>query len=110
MTTNHSCGHVLENLQAGAAGRERPCSTSTLPVLSRDATDVVAIVLDQLADVLRGFRGVHSSIGNRAAEPYIVANEVGAARVLEELFDVELAHAESSVNVASVVPFLMVAH
>jgi len=49
-------------------------------------------------------------VGNCAAEPDVVLNEVDAAGILEELLDIHLPNAVTAVGIPSVVPLAMVAH
>jgi hypothetical protein len=81
-----------------------------LSFLPRGASDVLAIVLDQIADVLGGFRRIRTGVSHGAAEAHVIADVVLALRILEDVFDVDLPDAEVAVQVASVVWFTMVAH
>jgi len=79
-------------------------------VLSGCAGHVIAIVRDQLVNVLAALASVGSGIGDCATESDIVAYHVDAIRILEQILDVFLPHTEISVDVAPVVCFLMIAH
>jgi hypothetical protein len=85
----------------------------TMPILAvsaRGFVDVRPVFVDQLFDVPRGLSGIHAGVGDRAAEAHVVPKVVDPAGVLEELLDVGLADAKATVNVASVVSFLVIAH
>ena len=79
-------------------------------VLSGCAGHVVAVIRDQLVNVLAALAGVRPGVGDCAAESDIVAYHVDAIRILEQVLDVLLPYTEISVDVAPVVCFLMIAH
>jgi hypothetical protein len=72
--------------------------------------DVLSVFVDQLSHVLCMKPCLRPNIGDGAAKPYIVAHEVDALRILEQIVDVRLPHPKPPVEVASVVRFVMIGH
>jgi hypothetical protein len=72
--------------------------------------DVLSVLVDQLSHVLCMKPCLRPDIGDRSAKPYIVAHEVDALRVLEQVVDVSLPHPKPPVHVAPVVRLVMIRH
>jgi len=72
--------------------------------------DVLSVLVDQLSHVLCVKPCLRPDIRDRAAKPYIVAHEVGALRVLEQVVDVSLPHPKPPIHVAPVVRLVMIRH
>src|SRR5581483_7817664 len=73
---------------------------------SAGAAHVLAIVLDHLRDVLGMLPGLRPDVGDRAAESYVIANDVHARRIFQHVFDIRLAYSEVAVDVSCVVRFV----
>jgi hypothetical protein len=74
------------------------------------AADVVTILIDQFAEVLRIQSGLRARVGDRAAEPHVVAHGIHARRVLEQIIHVGLTNSKASVDVASIVRVVTISH
>ena len=77
---------------------------------ARRSVDIGTVLGDQLTNMSSWFRRVRSGVGDGAAKPHVVPNEVGPLGVRQEVIDVRLANPEPAVDVSSVVSFLMIAH
>ena len=87
----------------------RPRATTRGPT-TRDARDIVAILLDQLGDVLSRFGGMRPGVGDGTSQSDIVTNDSRPSGVFEQVLDVCLANSEPAVDVAAVVRFVTIAH
>src|SRR5690348_16895709 len=86
-----------------------PAATLTL-CSPRSSSDVLPVVVDQLTDVLRVTSGLRTRVSYRAAEPDVVAYEIGAGGILEEVVDIRLTNAKSSVNISAIVSLATFSH
>jgi len=72
--------------------------------------DILPVLIDQLADLTRVQPGARSNIGDRSAEPNIVAQDLHTVWILEDVFDVSLTNAEASVDIAAIVGLVPFSH
>jgi hypothetical protein len=84
-------------------------STTVLRLPGR-AQHVSAIVFDQLTNFSRVHSRLRSDVGHCAAEPNVIADEVHAFGILEQIIDVQLANAKASVDVTTIVRLPTVSH
>jgi hypothetical protein len=87
-----------------------PALSTTVLRLPGRAHHVSAIVIDQLANFPRVRSRLRSDVGHRAAEPNVVADEVDAFGILEQIIDVSLANSKASVDVTTIVRFAPISH
>jgi hypothetical protein len=64
---------------------------------------IFLVLIDELADPLGALTGKLPRIGDRAAEPDVVAHIVDAGGVLEQFIDIGLTNAKPSVDISPLV-------
>ena len=74
------------------------------------APDILPVLIDQLADLSRVQARARSDIGDRSAEPNIVAQNLHTVWILEDVFDVSLTNAEASVDIPTIVGLVSFSH
>jgi hypothetical protein len=68
------------------------------------------VFVDQLTNVARVIAGLGSGDSHRAAEADVIADDIDAGGILQEIVHVCLANPESSVDVSAVVSFATFGH
>jgi hypothetical protein len=106
MQTSH-CEHRISRLAT------LPAPTALCLVVARAAghtTNVIAILRNQFADVLRVLSGLCARVGDCAAEPNVIAHDIHAIGILKHIIDVALSNAEAPVDVAAIVRVVTISH
>ena len=68
-----------------------------------EPVDIMPVLIDEIGDPLGTLPSVRSGVGDRAAEPDIVAYVIDPRGVFEQLIDIGLTNAKPSVDVSPLV-------
>jgi hypothetical protein len=107
---------VLPDLPLASASTLSPtpppvlAARATRAVLASHFPYILSVVFDEVADSCGVLSRLRTDVGNGAAEPDVVTHELGPVGVLEQVVDVLLAHAKPTIEVASIMRFVMISH
>jgi hypothetical protein len=87
-----------------------PAFSTSTPRLAGRAHDVVAILIDHVADFPRVQPRVRTDVRDRPAEANVIAHEIDTRWIFEQIVNVGLTNAEASVDVATIVRFSSISH
>src|SRR3982751_2918405 len=83
---------------------------SAFTISTHEVIDLVPILIDQPFDVLAARASLRTRVRDCTAKSHVVADEIGACRILERLLHVSLLHLEVTVDIASVVRLVAFRH
>jgi hypothetical protein len=70
----------------------------------------VAVLLDQLANVLRMQPGLRADVSDGATQSHVILDQLGAGWIFEQIVDIGLPDTEASVQIAAVMRFVTFSH
>jgi hypothetical protein len=74
------------------------------------AADIFPVLIDDLAHMLGMESRLRTGVRDRATKPNVVANDVDAVGIFENVLDILLPHAKMSVEIASIMSFVPISH